>query len=179
MKMIKIKRTFYLFIFIILISGCSSTELLDDGHEATSEHLEEHEHEEKFHIHTDFKVYINDEQIDFSVPMYQLRAKSVHLEDGIGDVVHIHEKGITMGDFLETLGITFNDSCFVSGYLGDYCNQGDKTLKFYVNGEKNYQYADYEIKNLDKYLITFGNDSEGDIQKQLNSISDNAKNHGD
>jgi len=174
--MIKTKKTFYLLFIIIFISGCS-TGLLDDGHEATSEHNKEHE--EKVHIHSNFKVYLNGEQIDFSVPMYQLRAKTVHLEDGIGDVVHVHKKGITVGDFLETLEITFNDSCFVSGFLGDYCNENDKTVKFYINGDRNYQYVDYEIRNLDKFLITFGNDSKDNIQEQLSSLNDHVENYED
>ncbi len=101
------KNAFLIFTLVILISGCSSTTILDDGHEATQEHLDEHSHEEEVHIHADFKVYINDKQIDFSVSKYQLQAKSVHVEDGIGEVVHIHKKGITIGDFFETLGIEF------------------------------------------------------------------------
>ena len=154
------------FIFVILISGCSSTEILSDGHKATSEHLEEHE--EEVHIHADFKVYVNDKAIDFSVPMYQLKAKSVHVEHGIGDVVHIHKEGITVGAFFETLGIEFNKACIIIPAEGSYCNEDDKELSFYVNGIENDEFENYEIKDLDKILISYG---EGDIKEQLESIT--------
>ncbi len=158
------------FILIVLISGCSSKTMLSDGHEATSEHLEEHEHEneEEVHIHSDFKVYINDKAIDFSVPMYQLQAKSVHVEDGIGDIVHVHKKGITMGDFLKTLDIKFNKTCITIPLEGSYCNTADKKLSFYVNNIENDEFNNYEIKDLDKILVSYG---KGDIKKQLESIT--------
>ena len=152
------------FIFVILISGCSSTEILSDGHEATSEHLEEHE--EEVHIHADFKVYVNDEAIDFSVPKYQLQAKEVHMEYGIGEEIHVHKEGITIGYFFETLGIEFDKDCIV--IEDSYCSEDDKKLGFYVNGIENDEFESYEIKDLDKILISYG---EGDIKEQLESIT--------
>ena len=98
-------------IVVVLISGCTAK--LEDGHRATDEHLEEHEHKEEFHVHADFKVYINDEVVDFSVPQYQLQATEVHLEYGIGEEIHVHQEGITMGHFFETLGIEFDNECIV------------------------------------------------------------------
>lgn len=167
------KNIFFLFffIFIILISGCSKT-TLSDGHESTPEHLEEHE--EEFHIHADFMVYINDKAIDFSVPMYQLQDKSVHVEDGIGDVVHIHKMGITMGYFFETLGVEFNKSCITIPVEGSYCNENDKELRFFVNNIENDEFESYEIKDLDKILVSYG---EGDIKEQLKSITSLAVEH--
>lgn len=161
------KYIFLILFVIVFISGCSSTTILSDGHEATSEHLEEHE--TKFHIHADFKVYIDDKEIDFSVLMYQLRNKSVHVENGIGDVVHIHKKGITMGAFFETLDIKFNKTCIILPIEGSYCTTDDKKLIFYVNGIENDEFGDYEMKDLDMILISYG---KGDIERQLESITD-------
>ncbi len=154
------------FILVISVSGCSSTEILNDGHEATSEHLEEHENE--VHIHSDFKVYINDKTIDFSVPMYQLQAKEIHLEHGIGEEIHVHKGGITMGHFFETLGIEFSKTCIIIPVDGSFCNTEDKKLGFYVNGVENDEFENYEIKDLDKILVSYG---EGNIKKQLGSIT--------
>ncbi len=156
---------FLFFIFVVLIiSGCTTK--LEDGHRATDEHLEEHEHKEEVHIHADFKVYINDKAIDFSVPMYQLRDKSVHVEDGIGDMVHVHKEGITMGHFFETLGIEFDNECIVID--DNYCSEDDNKLSFYVNGIENDEFENYEIRDLDKILVSYGG---GDVEEQLTSIT--------
>lgn len=163
------KNTFLIlfFILIVLISGCSSTYILPDGHKAASEHLEEHE-KQKFHIHANFLVFINDKQIDFSALMYQLRAKTVHVENGIGDTVHIHKKGITIGDFLKTLDVKFNKTCITIQLEGSYCNTADKKLSFYVNGIKSNEFEDYEMEDIDKILISYG---DGDITKQLETLA--------
>lgn len=159
----KTKNIFLFFIFIIFISGCSSTTILPDGHKATPEHLKEHQ----FHIHANFKVYIDDNIIDFSILIYQLRSKSVHVEDEIGDVIHVHKEGITIGDFFKTLDIKFNNTCIIIPMEDPYCNTNDKKLSFYVNNIENDEFENYEIKDLDKILISYG---KGDIKKQLESI---------
>ena len=56
-----------------------------------------------------------------------------------------------------------------------YCNEGNKVLKFYVNGKLNDEVSNYIIKDIDKYLITYGNEDAVAIQKQLDSVTDMAK----
>ena len=53
-----------------------------------------------------------------------------------------------------------------------YCNDGDKTLKVYVNGEPNEEYDTYLMGDLDKILISYGSETEEEIQEQLDSITD-------
>lgn len=162
------KNTFLVlfFIVVVLIGGCTSTRLSDD-HKATDDYLEEQE--KAFHIHADFKAYIDDKAVDFSVPMYQLRDKYVHVEDGVGELIHIHKKGITIGNFFETLDIGFNKTCLIIPMRGSYCNTDDKKLSFYVNGIENNEFDSYEIKDLDRILVSYG---EGGIKDQLESVTD-------
>ena len=163
------KRNILLFLFIIAlfsIVGCSSTTVLPDGHEAKSEH--DHEQADEVHLHAAFIVYINDEQIDFSLPIYQLKDQAVHVEDGIGDVVHVHEKGITMGFFFETLNVKFNRTCISIPIHGPFCSTNNQKLSFYVNSKQNYEFENYEIRELDKILITYG---IGDINNQLENVN--------
>jgi hypothetical protein len=156
------------FVFVILVSGCSSTEVLPDGHEATAEHIDEHGSKEKLHIHAGFMVYINDKLVDFSVIMYQLRNKSVHVEDRMGEVIHVHKEGITIGDFFESLGVEFNNTYIAIPVEGTYCNEDYRKLSFYVNGVENNEFENYEIQDSDKILISYG---EGGIKKQLESVA--------
>ncbi len=155
-----VKSIFLILFSIILVSGCSST--------IPSSNYEMDVKDKVFHVHADFKVYINNNAIDFSVPMYQLRDRHVHVENGIGEVIHVHKKGITIGDFLKTLDIEFNKTCIVIPLEGSYCNSGDKKLRFYVNSTENHEFEKYEIKDLDKILISYG---EGSIEKQLETIT--------
>ena len=122
------------------------------------------------HLHADVKVYINGKPIDFSQRKYQLAARFIHFEDGIGDVIHTHATGLTLGHLFKSLGGDLSDNCLtLEGQ--SYCNDGDETLKLYVNGQKNNEFDNRVIKNLDKYLISYGNEGEAEIQKQLNSIT--------
>ena len=122
------------------------------------------------HLHADVKVYINGQQIDFSQRKYQLQNSFIHFEDGIGDIIHTHATGLTIGHMLKSLGIDFDNNCIVVEGQS-YCNEGNKKLKFYVNRQLNNQFDNYVIKNLDKYLIFYGDESEEEIQKQLDSVT--------
>ncbi len=123
------------------------------------------------HDHANFLVFINGEKIDFALPQYMVKVREVHIEDMNGITVHKHATGVTLGYFFKTLGFKFNDECFVTDKNEKFCNEADKKLNFYVNGNKNLVYGDYEIFNGDKYLISYGSSNE-DIQEQLNELSE-------
>lgn len=129
------------------------------------------------HIHMDWKMYINGKPIDFSVSKYQKPHinQHVHMEGGNGDVIHVHATGVTMGFFLNSIVLKLDKDCLLMDTGESYCNSGDKTLKFYVNGKPNSELDKYILKNLDKILVSYGNDSEDVIKQQLASITDKAK----
>lgn len=122
------------------------------------------------HLHADVKVYINGQAIDFSQQKYQLKNSFLHFEDGIGDVIHTHATGLTVGHMLKSVGIDFNNNCIVVDKQS-YCNDENNNLKFYVNGQLNNEFDDKIIQNLDKFLISYGDENETEIQKQLNSVT--------
>ena len=121
------------------------------------------------HIHADVKVYINGNAVDFSQRKYQLASRFIHFEENNGDVVHVHATGLTIGHLFNSLGIDFNNNCITIEKA--YCNEKDKTLKIYVNGQKSNEFANRVIKDLDKYLIYYGNEDDSEIQKQLSSVT--------
>jgi len=122
------------------------------------------------HIHADIKIYINGQSIDFSQKKYQVTTSYIHFEDGLGDVIHVHATGMTIGNLLNSVGINLNNGCLVFGGQG-YCNDKNKKLKFYVNGKLTNEPNSYIINDLDKYLISYGNENDAEIQKQLDSIT--------
>ena len=122
------------------------------------------------HIHADVKVYINGNSIDFSQRKYQLASRFIHFEEGIGDVAHVHATGMTVGHLLKSLGVDFNSNCIVFERQ-NYCDGGNKKLRFYVNGQLNNEFDNSIIKDLDKYLISYGSEDGEYIKKQLDSIT--------
>lgn len=130
------------------------------------------------HQHADFKVYILGEQLDFTSPRYQVRAREVHIEGGDDDVIHKHATGVTVGHFFRTLGFAINFTCIRTDSNEQYCSNEDATLKYLLKKdgmewEQVNSLSDYEIRDLDKYLITYGN--ETDVSGQQNSVTDKAR----
>ncbi len=123
------------------------------------------------HSHANFMVFINGEQINFALPQYMVKVQEVHIENMNGVTIHKHAIGVTLGYFFKTLGFKFNEECFVTDKKEKFCSEGDKKLNFYVNGNKNLVYGDYEIVDGDKYLISYGSSNEN-IQEQLDELNE-------
>jgi len=122
------------------------------------------------HIHADVKVYINGQHVDFSLRKYQLTTSYIHFEDGLGDVIHAHSTGLTIGNLFYSIGGSISPNClYFEGQ--NYCNGNGKTLKFYVNGQQSNEFGSKVIQDLDKYLISYGDGNNTSIKKQLDSIT--------
>ncbi len=130
------------------------------------------------HIHQDLKIYLEGKQIDLSQQKYQVKVPYVHVEGGDGDVIHVHATGVIIGMFFDSLGMKFSKECFNTDEGRIYCNDGEKTLKFIVNGAANEEFDKYLLKDLDKILISYGSENQTEVQAQLNTITDKAKTAG-
>ncbi len=131
------------------------------------------------HKHVDFKVYLNGQAHNFSQSQYmssenKTLSNFVHLHDMDGEVIHQHIAGVTLSEFFNSLKIKFNSTCLVLDTNESFCNNGENSLKFFVNGVANSAFGSYEFNDLDHILITYGNDNESVITEQLNSVSDKA-----
>ncbi len=127
------------------------------------------------HEHIDFKIYIESNAIDFSQQKYQLAAQYIHAENGIGTLLHKHATGVTFKDFLKTVNMYMDKNCFRMDDGKQYCNENGKTLKFYLNGKISGESETYELHDLDKLLVSYGNETEERLKEQLASITDLAK----
>jgi len=130
------------------------------------------------HTHQDFKVYLLGEPVDFSQPKYQLRSEYIHTEDGNGDLIHTHATGATLGLFFESMGIAFNDQCFILETGERFCNDGQNTLKMLVNGKPNNRFRDYQPQPLDRILVSYGPERPDEMATQLASVTDFAATQG-
>src|SRR3989338_2351159 len=123
------------------------------------------------HTHQDFKMYVNGQMVDFSQQKYQLRSNLVHFEESNGNVIHTHATGMTVGYMLGTLNIEMTSECLsIDGVR--YCNNGNSKLKMYVNSQPSSEFGSYLMKDLDKILVSYGN--ETDLSGQIASITNEA-----
>ena len=127
-----------------------------------------------FHIHADFKVYINGKFMDFADEKYYEKSHFLHLDESenkekASGVLHMHAKNIPLGIFFDSIGFKFNKTCFETD-SHSFCNNQDNNIKFYVNNQSNNEFENYVFKDSDKILISYGSVNE-DIQEQLESIT--------
>lgn len=133
-------------------------------------------YQEIYHNHADFAVYLNGAMYNFSQEKYMTSenvslSHNVHMHDVDGSIIHMHAPGIKLKDFFQSIGMNFTSECFVLDNRQGFCANAKNKLLFYVNGKQNYDYGQYEPKDLDRLLITYG---DGDVQAQLESVSDRA-----
>ncbi len=142
------------------------------------------------HIHADWKIYINGKALDDnffdSIAMDMSNANNgisssfIHVDKGApspektGDIIHMHATGVPLWIFFKSVGMDFNKESLTLPDGRKFSNDGKNTLKFYVNGKPNNEWENYVFSDLDKILITDGN---GDLNEQLNSITNFAGNH--
>jgi protein-disulfide isomerase len=134
---------------------------------------------ELYHIHVNFKVYVEGKPIDFTLAKYESTQTNplnpfVHLHDGNGDIIHFHKQGVTMGDFFKSLGMSLSSTCFSPSIGLQYCGNSDGTLKMFVNGKANTQFDAYVPQDLDRILISFGSESAAQLGSQVNAVADTA-----
>lgn len=123
------------------------------------------------HEHASFKLFINGEEpVDFSLPPYQVKSRLIHFEDDDGDIIHLHATRVDLGFLFESFNMKFDSECITLANGTSYCNDGDKTVKFYVNGIRNAMYDRYVLRDGDRMLLTYGNETEEQIQEQLNEL---------
>ncbi len=134
------------------------------------------------HIHADFAVFLDGQQLTPLPAKYFVRSPYAHVETGpgVGTVIHIHATNVPLSLFFKSLGMDFNSECFKLDTGIQYCNSSDKTLKMYVKHadgewEQNFEYEKYTFKDLDKILISFGNESEEQLELQMGNVTDFSK----
>lgn len=136
------------------------------------------------HDHADFAVFINGAQFDFSQENYMeseapngtcVGETGAHLHGLNGFVAHKHAAGLTWGGFFSEIGFAMNETCLVTDENRAYCTNSTHSLKFFADGDRVDDLAPLEIKDLSKVLVSYGNDSDGQVAAQALSITDFAK----
>ncbi len=137
---------------------------------------------EPIHIHADFKVYRDGVAFNFSQEKYMSEENGshdafFHLHDLNGNIMHQHMSGLALSRFFESLGMNFNPTCFATDEGASFCNGNGKALEMYVKHERgewqrNYEFGDYGMRDLDRILITYGTSDEKELKTQMDAVTD-------
>lgn len=146
------------------------------------------------HIHADWKIYIDGKPFDWS-PFANLHERQmagdtsvtntsafIHIHpaqspENAGDVLHMHAKNVPLSIFFRSLGMNLTKDTLTLADGRVLTNENGKSLKFYLNGHNVDELDNYVFQPLDKMLISYGPENDPDIQKQINSITNFAKDH--
>ena len=119
------------------------------------------------HSHAGILVKIFGDSFDFSAPSYQIKSAWIHFEGNDGTTIHKHATGVNLGYLFESLRLGLDDQCFEFQDGRSFCTNEDYTLRFFINGEQVSDVRDYEISEDDKILISYGAETEEELQSEL------------
>jgi hypothetical protein len=122
------------------------------------------------HVHSSMLVKLHGDTFDFSSPAYQIKSSWIHFEAQDGTTIHRHSTGVTLGFLFETLAIGLDDKCYAfKGTGGEraFCTDDNYSLKFYVNHQPVPNLTEYVFKDGDKILISYGDETQEEIDSQL------------
>ncbi len=119
------------------------------------------------HSHAGILVKIFGDAFDFSSPSYQIKSSWIHFEGNDGTTIHKHATGVKLGWLFDTLNLGLNDECFEFSDGRSFCTNDDYSIKFFINGESVNGIRDFEISEGDKILISYGAETQDEIESQL------------
>lgn len=143
------------------------------------------------HWHADFALFIEGERFEFDEDEFlstgeDQRNANVHLHEPRYTVVHVHRSLTTWDEFLRDLGFELVDRSTIAGEAGspnsltlpdgkELREENGKTFKFFVDGVLVDGVANTEIGDLDRVLVSYGDESVEDVEReQLPQLTDEA-----
>ncbi len=121
-------------------------------------------------IQASFAIFTNGTFRVFTDSMYHNLSLDAYIDASNPNVVQVKKSGTTWSDFFLTLPFKLTPKCLTTGTKETFCMGNKGTLQFYINGEKNSNALDQEIKQGDKLLVTFGKESDTQIKQQIDKI---------
>ena len=122
------------------------------------------------HEHASLLVRIFGDKFDFSLPNYQIKSSWIHFEDQDGDTIHRHSSGVELEFLFNSLNIGLNERCFIFADGRQFCTNDDYSLKYFINHEEVSDIRGYVVQEDDRILISYGNETEDEIEEQLKEL---------
>ena len=144
------------------------------------------------HYHANFALYINGTKEDFNVPLYYTEVamctlnttmtplERAHMHDNVNNVVHVEDHAVTWGQFFTNLGWQMGPNFIVKSDGTMYTENGDSKLHLLINGQDYTNLGGMQntvIKDQDKLLVSFGDQTKDQLQKQYNAVPSTAQHY--
>ena len=123
------------------------------------------------HIHASMLVSIFGDKFDFSTPNYQVKTPWIHFENQDGNTIHRHSTGVELEFLFNSMNVVVDDKCFVFPDGRQFCTNEDYSLKFYINQKLVEDIRQYVVQEDDRILISYGNEDQLAIEKQLAELN--------
>lgn len=135
------------------------------------------------HYHANFAVYVNGAKEQFkgtrfyeeteatscTLEKVATPAERAHMHSNVNDVVHVEDHLVTWGNFFQNLGWGIGDD-YLKTTDKIYAADDQNKLSFMLNGKGVDSIANLIIKDEDKLLVSYGNESSDQLQNEYNSI---------
>jgi hypothetical protein len=140
------------------------------------------------HTHADFAVWIDGEKFDFSGDEFmsgsskeevgedhghEHKHPNLHLHDNVGNVIHRHKPGLSLGEFFASIGIKMEQTCFSTDIDRAVCNTEGKTWQMFRNGKEVPFDPSYVFADEDHLLLTYGATHE-QLISELQQMTDDS-----
>lgn len=119
------------------------------------------------HEHAGILVKIFTDEFDFSGLSYQIKSSWIHFEGQNGNTIHRHSSGVNLEHLFNSLKLQVTYECYIFVDGIQFCTNEEYSLKFFINHDQVSDIRDYVIKENDKILISYGDESLAEIEKQL------------
>ena len=114
---------------------------------------------ESIHFHANMAVFIDGKRESFEACSATATPSGrTHLHMPDNNVVHVHDKNVTWGNFFENIGWAIGPDALI-GPNNTYRTDGVKSLTFLLNGEKTDDVFRRVIKSEDVLVVSYGDGS--------------------
>ncbi len=122
------------------------------------------------HTHAAIAVFIDDVQLNFGLPDFQLQSKYVHFESNNPYQIHKHATGVPLDMLFSSFGMNVSSEC-IGTHSTEYCINSENSLVFMINEKIYSDITTYEIKHNDRILISYGDPKDVTMQlRYLDSL---------
>jgi hypothetical protein len=118
-------------------------------------------------------VKIHGDEITFWHSTHQMKDPHIFFADGNVNSIHRYHEDATMEILFNGMSVGIDDQCYVFPDGKAFCTTDEYSLKYFINDKSVSGIGDYIIQDNDRILITFGGETDEQIQEylfQLNSI---------
>lgn len=141
------------------------------------------------HYHANFAVYIHGQHEQFKDPSYYQEVAicsadvgdnpkaRVHMHDNVNDVIHVHDAGVTWGNFFENIGWSLSSTALINKSGTVYAEDAQNKLHLVLNGQ---DYTDLGglantvIRDKDRLLISYGDEDQATVMAQFKTVAKTA-----